>query len=77
MDEKDDYDEEHADIFPNLFQDPIADNFMQEPSSLSLEFYQDVPIFDKYNDEEEYFEVYKGFLTTRFSSSSTFQQRDD
>jgi hypothetical protein len=50
---------------------------MQEYSSLSLEFYPDVPIFDKYSDEEEDFKVYEGLLTTRISSSSTFQQRDD
>jgi hypothetical protein len=38
-DEKGEYDEVHGDIFSNLFQDPIADNSMQESSSLSLEIF--------------------------------------
>jgi hypothetical protein len=75
--EKGEYDEVHGDIFSNLFQDPIADNSMQEYSSLSLEIFPDVPIFDKYSDEEEYFKSCEGLLTTRISSSPTFQQRDD
>ena len=56
-------DEEPTDIFPNLFQDPVADNLIQESSSLSLEFYHDVPIFDKYSDEEEDFKVWKVLST--------------
>ena len=71
------FDKEPADIFPNLFQDPIADNLMQESSSLPLEFYHDIPIFDKYSDEEEYFKVGEDLSTYGISSSSTFQQRDD
>ena len=67
------FDEEPADIFPNLFQDPVADNLMQEYSSLSLRFYHDVPIFDKYSDEEEYFKVCEYLSTYGISSSPTFQ----
>jgi len=76
-DEKGEYDELHGDIFSNLFQDLIVDNSMQESSSLSLEIFSDVPIFDKYSDEEEDFKSCEGLLTTRISSSPTFQQRDD
>ena len=50
---------------------------MQKLSSRSLEFYHDVPIFDKYSDEKEYFKVCEDLSTYGISSSSTFQQRDD
>ena len=76
-DEKDEYNEVKGDIFSNLFQDPIVDDSMQEYSSLSLEIVLDVPIFDKYGDEEEDFKSWEGLLTTKISSSPTFQQRDD
>ena len=69
--------EELGNIFPNLFQDLVADNLMQESSSLSLAFYHDIPIFDKYRDEEEYFKVYEDLSTYGISSSSNFQQRYD
>jgi hypothetical protein len=72
-DEKDEYDETKGDIFSNIFQDPIADDSMQESSSLSLEIVLDVPIFDKYSDEEEDFNSCEGLLTTKISSSPTFQ----
>jgi len=72
LNEKGDYDEEEGDIFPNLFQDHIADNYMQKYSSFPLRCYPIVPIFDKYSDEEDEFKIYKGFLTNGISSSSTF-----
>jgi hypothetical protein len=75
-DEKDEYDEVKDDMFSNLFQDPIADDSMLESSSLSLEIILDVPIFDKYGDEEGDFKSWEGLLTTKVSSSPTFQQRD-
>jgi hypothetical protein len=50
---------------------------MQESSSLVVEIVLDVPIFDKYSDEEEDFKSFEGLLTTKISSSPTFQQRDD
>ena len=71
------YDEEQGDIFPNLFQDPIADNSMHESSSLSLEFDHDVPIFDKYSDEEEDFKFCGDLFASGISLSSTFQQKYD
>jgi hypothetical protein len=77
LDEKVDYDEEEGDVVSNLFQDHIVDDYMQKYSSLPLGFYPDVPIFDKYSDEEEEFKNYKGLLTNGITSSSTFQQRDD
>jgi hypothetical protein len=55
----------------------IADNYMQKSSSLPLGLYLDVPIFDKYSDDEEDFKVYEGLLTNGISSSSTFQQEED
>jgi hypothetical protein len=76
-DEKDEYDEVKGDIFSNIFHDPIADDSMQESLSLSLEIVLDVPIFDKYSDDEEDFKSCEGLLTTKISSSPTFQQRDD
>jgi hypothetical protein len=76
-DKKDEYDEVKDDIFSNLFQDPIVDDSMLESSSLSLEIVLDVPIFDKYSDEEEDFKSCEELLTTKISSSPTFQQRDD
>jgi hypothetical protein len=75
--EKDEYDEVKGDIFSNLFQDPVADDSMQESSSLSLEIVLDVPIFDKYSDEEEDFKSCEGLFTTKISFSPMFQQRDD
>jgi hypothetical protein len=72
-----DNDEEEGYIFPNLFQDHIVDNSMQESSSLLLGFDPDIPIFNKYSDEEEDFKVYKGLLTNEISSSSTLHQRVD
>ena len=66
------YDEEQGEIFPNPFHDPIADTSIQESSSLSLEFYHDVPIFDKYSDEEEGFKVCEDLSTYGISSSPTF-----
>jgi hypothetical protein len=71
------YDEEQGDIFPNLFQDPIVDNSMHESSSLSLGFDHDVPIFDKYSDEEEDFKFCGDLFASGISLSSTFQQKDD
>ena len=71
------FDEDPANIFPNMFQDPVAYNLMQEYSSLSLKFYHDVPIFDKYSDEEEGFKVCENLSTYGISPSPTFQQRDD
>jgi hypothetical protein len=50
---------------------------MQKYSSFPLGCYPDVPIFEKYSDEEDEFKIYKGLLTNGISSSSTFQQRDD
>ena len=50
---------------------------MQEYSSPSLAFYHDIPIFDKYSDEEEDFKVCEYLSTYGISSSSTFQHRDD
>jgi hypothetical protein len=47
------YDEEQGDIFPNLFQEPIADTFIQRYSSLSLGSYLYAPTFDQYSDKEE------------------------
>jgi len=63
-------DDEGNDIFQNLFQDQIVDYSMQKPSG----FYYDVPVFDKYSDDEENF---KDLLSNEISSSSTYQQRYD
>jgi hypothetical protein len=60
-----------------MFQNHIVDDYMQKYSSLPLGFYPDVPIFDKYSDDEEDFKVYEGLLTNGISSSSNFQQGDD
>jgi hypothetical protein len=60
-----------------MFQNHIVDDYMQKSSSLPLGFYPDVPIFDKYSDDEEDFKVYEGLLTNGISSSSNFQQGDD
>ena len=75
--EKDEYDEVKGDIFSNLFQDPVVDGSMQESSSLSLEIVLDVPIFDKYSDEEEDLKSCEGLFTNKISFSPMFQQRDD
>jgi hypothetical protein len=50
---------------------------MHESSSLSLEFDHDVPIFDKYSDEEEDFKFCGDLFASGISLSSTFQQKDD
>jgi hypothetical protein len=70
-------DEEEGDVISDLFRIPIVDNSLQKSSSLPLGFYPDVPIFDKYSDDEEYFKFYEGLLTNGISSSSNFQQGDD
>jgi hypothetical protein len=77
LDEKDDYDEEEGVVVSNMFQNHIVDDYMQKYSSLPLGFYPDVPIFEKYSDDEEDFKVYEGLLTNGISSSSTFQQEED
>ena len=64
-------------IFPDLFSDFIADPAIQEASSLSLGSYLDAPRFDQYSDEEEHVKVCEDLLSTKISSSSSFQQRDD
>jgi hypothetical protein len=62
----------------DVIQNHIADDYMQKySSSLPLGLYPDVPIFDKYSDDEEDFKVYEGLLTNGISSSSNFQQGDD
>jgi hypothetical protein len=72
-----DDDEEEGDVISNLFRSLIADNSLHKYSSLPLGFYPDVPIFDKYSDDEEEFKVYEALLTNGITSSSTFKQRDD
>jgi hypothetical protein len=71
------YDEEQCDISQNLSQNPIVDNSMPPFSSLSLEMFPDLPIFDKYNDGEEVVEVSEDFVISGISFSSTVQHRDD
>ena len=50
---------------------------MQKTPSLPLGVYPNVPIFEKYSDDEEDFKVHEGLLNNGLSSSSTFQQEKD
>ena len=55
------HDKKLGNIFPDLFQNFIADT----------------PIFSKHSDEEEKVKICEDLLFTQNSSSSSFQQRDD
>jgi hypothetical protein len=77
LNEKDDNVEEEGDGISNMFQNHIADDYMQKSSSLPLALYPDVPIFEKYSDDEEYFKVYEVLLTNGISYHFNFQQGDD
>jgi hypothetical protein len=68
---------EQGNIFLDLFSHFIVDPAIQEASSLSLGSYLDAPTFDQYSDEEEDVKVCEDLLSTKISSSSSFQQRDD
>ena len=50
------YDKEPGNIFPDLFQNLVADT----------------PIFDQCSDEEEDFRIFEDSLFTKISSSSSF-----
>ena len=68
------HDKELGNIFPNLFQNFIADTPIQEPSSLSLGYYLNAPISNKCNDEEEEVKICEDLLFTQNSSSSYFSR---
>ena len=72
FDGKVDDEEEEGDVISNMFQNHIAYLYMHKSSSLPLGLYPNVPIFEKYSDDEEYFKVYEGLLTNGISSSSNF-----
>ena len=58
------HDKELGNIFPDMFQNFIADTPIQEPSSLSLGSYLDAPISNKYSDEEEEVKICEELLFT-------------